>query len=52
MKLLQRLIGEDIEVSLSTDDELGLAKIDPGQFEQAIINLAVNARDAMPQAAV
>jgi len=49
MKLLQRIIGEDIEVSLSTDDELGLAKIDPGQFEQAIINLAVNARDAMPQ---
>jgi PAS domain S-box-containing protein len=49
MKLLQRLIGEDIEVSLSTDEQLGLAKIDPGQFEQAVINLAVNARDAMPQ---
>jgi len=48
MKLLQRLIGEDIEVSLSPDEALGLAKIDPGQFEQAVINLAVNARDAMP----
>ena len=48
MKLLQRLIGEDIELSLSPLAELGLAKIDPGQFEQAIINLAVNARDAMP----
>jgi len=48
MKLLQRLIGEDIEVSLLPDEGLGLAKIDPGQFEQAVINLAVNARDAMP----
>jgi len=48
MKLLQRLIGEDIELSLSPDEALGLAKIDPGQFEQAVINLAVNARDAMP----
>jgi CheY-like chemotaxis protein len=47
-KLLQRLIGEDIELSLSPDEALGLAKIDPGQFEQAVINLAVNARDAMP----
>ena len=48
MKLLLRLIGEDIEVSLNPAADLGLACIDPGQFEQAIINLAVNARDAMP----
>ena len=48
LKLLQRLISEDIEVVLSPDEELGLARIDPGQFEQAVINLAVNARDAMP----
>jgi len=47
LKLLQRLISEDIEVTLAADAELGLAKIDVGQFEQAIINLALNARDAM-----
>jgi CheY-like chemotaxis protein len=49
IKLLQRLISEDIEVVLSPDETLGLSQIDPSQFEQAIINLAVNARDAMPQ---
>jgi PAS domain S-box-containing protein len=49
LKLLQRLIGEDIELALLPSDALGLTKIDQGQFEQAIINLAVNARDAMPE---
>jgi PAS domain S-box-containing protein len=48
-KLLTRLIGEDVELSLVPDPDLGLAKVDPGQFEQAVINLAVNARDAMPR---
>jgi PAS domain S-box-containing protein len=47
LKLLQRLIGEDIELALLPSAALGLTKVDPGQFEQAIINLAVNARDAM-----
>jgi two-component system cell cycle sensor histidine kinase/response regulator CckA len=48
-KLLKRLIGEDVELALVQAPDLGLAKVDPGQFEQAVINLAVNARDAMPQ---
>jgi two-component system, cell cycle sensor histidine kinase and response regulator CckA len=48
LKLLGRLIGADVELALVPDPALGLAKADPGQFEQAVINLAVNARDAMP----
>ena len=48
LKLLQRLIGEDIEVAFVQGASIALARVDPGQFEQAIINLAVNARDAMP----
>jgi signal transduction histidine kinase len=48
-KLLERLIGEDVDLTLSLDSGLAPARVDPGQFEQAIINLAVNARDAMPQ---
>ncbi len=47
-RLLRRLIGEDVELDVVSDPALGLVKIDPGQFEQAIINLVVNARDAMP----
>jgi PAS domain S-box-containing protein len=47
-KLLQRLLGEDIGIRLAADAALGLVKVDPGQFEQAVINLAVNSRDAMP----
>jgi len=46
--MLRRLIGKNIELKLVSDDRLGLTKIDQGQFEQVIINLAVNARDAMP----
>ena len=47
--LLGRLIGENIEVAISLDPSLGCVKADPGQLEQVILNLAVNARDAMPQ---
>src|SRR5882762_8585443 len=47
-KMLPRLLGEDINVSLSLDSELGNVKADQSQIEQVIMNLAVNARDAMP----
>ena len=45
--LLRRLIGESIELKVVHGRDLGLAKVDQGQLEQVIINLAVNARDAM-----
>jgi two-component system, cell cycle sensor histidine kinase and response regulator CckA len=47
-KLLQRLIGENIELRAVLKAELCRVKADPGQIEQIIMNLAVNARDAMP----
>jgi signal transduction histidine kinase/ActR/RegA family two-component response regulator len=46
-KMLQRLIGEDIEVNLSLKADAGKINADPGQIEQVLINLVVNARDAM-----
>ena len=46
--LLRRLIGEKIELEVIHCRDLGYVKVDQGQIEQAIINLAVNARDAMP----
>jgi len=46
--LLRRLIGEDIEVLALPANDLGSVKADPGQIEQVIMNLALNARDAMP----
>jgi CheY-like chemotaxis protein len=46
--MLSRVIGEHIHLRLALAAELGAVKADPGQFEQVIVNLALNARDAMP----
>ncbi len=48
-KILRRLIGEDIQLETSSAADLWLVKADRSQIEQVILNLAVNARDAMPQ---
>jgi two-component system, cell cycle sensor histidine kinase and response regulator CckA len=48
-KMIRRLIGEDIELKFVADAGLGKAKADPGYLDQVIMNLVVNARDAMPE---
>jgi signal transduction histidine kinase/CheY-like chemotaxis protein len=49
VKMLHVLIGEDIELVTNLSDQIGRVLADPGQVEQVIMNLAVNARDAMPK---
>ncbi|MCC6796265.1 MAG: PAS domain S-box protein [Candidatus Hydrogenedentes bacterium] len=47
-KMMHRLIGEDVVLTTMPDDRAALIKVDPGQMEQVLLNLAINARDAMP----
>nr|MBA3692838.1 PAS domain-containing protein [Acidobacteriota bacterium] len=48
-KMLERMIGEDVQLIIALEPETGLVNVDPGRLSQIIMNLAVNARDAMPQ---
>jgi two-component system, cell cycle sensor histidine kinase and response regulator CckA len=48
-KMLPRLIGEDVELALKLEPKLGLVKADQSQIEQVVMNLVVNARDALPR---
>ena len=47
-KMLTRMIGENIAIQINTCPSLGLVKVDPGQFQQILMNLVLNSRDSMP----
>ena len=47
--MLQRMIGEDVELSVGPEEGSGRVKVDPSQMQQVLMNLMVNARDAMPE---
>jgi len=51
-RMLKRLLGEDIDLRVRLDPALWQVRVDPGQMEQILVNLAINARDAMPQGGV
>ena len=52
IKMLARMIGEDVEITTHLDPKLGPAKVDPVQIDQLLMNLVVNARDAMPKGGI
>ena len=49
LEMIQRMVGEDVRVSFNLGATLGMVKADPGQIEQILMNLCINARDAMPK---